>query len=266
MHFILEEKEKELIGNIKLSSVTAENNLVFCSVACDLVRSLRWQGSACLECKAHRCLGFYSLLWSNLFSVVLAAGAAQNTGFGKGPRGRELRGNMVAGVWKCSRSQETNMRLKLSLLLWRFRTKIHPQEEQSRAGLRLGIPANSPGSPCSQAPTSFYSPQPPSPFITCRVIHSQTRVAPCRLPGVSLPLVLVIPFLFPLCHLQRCWGTAGAARHRAQQVPQAEGSWAVLVALCLAAGHWALLTQTFLSPPGARPQGGCWTDVVDFSS
>lgn len=114
MHFILEEKEKELIGNIKLSSVTAENNLVFCSVACDLVRSLRWQGSACLECKAHRCLGFYSLLWSNLFSVVLAAGAAQNTGFGKGPGGTELRGNAVARAWKCfpwrcSRSQETNM-------------------------------------------------------------------------------------------------------------------------------------------------------------
>lgn len=53
MHFILEEKEKELIGNIKLSSVTAENNLVFCSVACDLVWSLRWQASSCLEYKAH---------------------------------------------------------------------------------------------------------------------------------------------------------------------------------------------------------------------
>lgn len=152
MHFILEEKEKELIGNIKLSSVTAENNLVFCSVACDLVRSLRWQGSACLECKAHRCLGFKSLLWGNLFSLVPAAGAAQNTSFGKGPGSRELKGNTVARVWRCfpwrcSQSQETNMRLKLSLLLWRFRIKIHPREEQSRAGLGLGIPANSPGSP-----------------------------------------------------------------------------------------------------------------------
>lgn len=141
MHFILEEKEKELIGNIKLSSVTAENNLVFCSVACDLVRSWRWQGSACLECKAHRCLGFYSLLWSNLFSLVLAAAAARNTGFGKGPRGRDLRGNTMATVWKCfpwccSRSQETNVRLKLSLLLWRFRMKknLSPRRrKQSRA-------------------------------------------------------------------------------------------------------------------------------------
>lgn len=76
MHFILEEKEKELIGNIKLSSVTAENNLVFCSVACDLVWSLRWQASSCLEYKARRCLWFYSLLWSNLFLLVLEAGCS----------------------------------------------------------------------------------------------------------------------------------------------------------------------------------------------
>lgn len=80
MHFILEEKEKELIGNIKLSSVTAENNLVFCSVACDLVWSLRWQASSCLECKAHRCLTFYSLLWSKLFALVLEAGCSSEHG------------------------------------------------------------------------------------------------------------------------------------------------------------------------------------------
>lgn len=45
MHFILEEKLKELIGNIKLSSVTAENNWVFCPVACDFVWCLKWLGS-----------------------------------------------------------------------------------------------------------------------------------------------------------------------------------------------------------------------------
>lgn len=39
MHFILEERRKELVGNIKLSSVTAENNWVFCPVACDFVVS-----------------------------------------------------------------------------------------------------------------------------------------------------------------------------------------------------------------------------------
>lgn len=35
MHFILEKQLKKLVGNIKLSSVTAENNWVFCPVACD---------------------------------------------------------------------------------------------------------------------------------------------------------------------------------------------------------------------------------------
>lgn len=37
MHFILEKQLKEPVGNIKLSSVTAENNWVFCPVACDFV-------------------------------------------------------------------------------------------------------------------------------------------------------------------------------------------------------------------------------------
>lgn len=45
MHFILEEQFKELVGNIKLSRVTAENNWVFCPVACDFVWSLRRPGS-----------------------------------------------------------------------------------------------------------------------------------------------------------------------------------------------------------------------------
>lgn len=46
MHFILEERRKELVGNIKLSSVTAENNWVFCPVACDFVWCLRRLGSS----------------------------------------------------------------------------------------------------------------------------------------------------------------------------------------------------------------------------
>ena len=57
MHFILEERRKELVGNIKLSSVTAENNWVFCPVACDFVWCLRRLGSSvspgdseCLGC------------------------------------------------------------------------------------------------------------------------------------------------------------------------------------------------------------------------
>lgn len=115
MHFILEEKEKELIGNIKLSSVTAENNLVFCSVACDLVWSLRWQASCCLEYKAHRCLSFYSLLWSNFFSLVLEAGCSSEHGFWvrSQRQGAEVE-DIVASVWKClpsccSGSQETNV-------------------------------------------------------------------------------------------------------------------------------------------------------------
>ena len=37
MRFILEKRLKEPVGNIKLSSVTAENNWVFCPVACDFV-------------------------------------------------------------------------------------------------------------------------------------------------------------------------------------------------------------------------------------
>lgn len=46
MHFILEEQLKELVGNIKLSSVTAENNWVFCPVACNFVWCLRRLGSS----------------------------------------------------------------------------------------------------------------------------------------------------------------------------------------------------------------------------
>lgn len=46
MHFILEEQLEELVGNIKLSSVTAENNWVFCPVACDFVWCLRLLGSS----------------------------------------------------------------------------------------------------------------------------------------------------------------------------------------------------------------------------
>lgn len=106
MHFIPEEKEKELIGNIKLSSVTAENNLVFCSVACDLVRSLRWQGSSCLADKAHRCLRFYPSLRSNGFLRVLEAGRSSERGLGWDPRGRGLRwrtrwpvGGELGGRW-----------------------------------------------------------------------------------------------------------------------------------------------------------------------
>lgn len=46
MHFILEGQFKELVGNIKLSSVTAENNWVFCPVACDFGWWLRQLGSS----------------------------------------------------------------------------------------------------------------------------------------------------------------------------------------------------------------------------
>lgn len=46
MHFILEKQLEELVGNIKLSSVTAENNWVFCPVACDFVWCLRLLGSS----------------------------------------------------------------------------------------------------------------------------------------------------------------------------------------------------------------------------
>lgn len=115
MHFILEEKEKERIGNIKLSSVTAENNLVFCSVACDLVWSLRWQASSCLVCKAHRCLTFDSLLWSKLFSPVLEDGCSSEHGVWvrSQRQGAEME-NTGASVWEClgpccSGAQETGV-------------------------------------------------------------------------------------------------------------------------------------------------------------
>lgn len=48
-HFILAEQLEELVGNIKLSSVTAENNWVFCPVACDFVWCLRLLGSSLTE-------------------------------------------------------------------------------------------------------------------------------------------------------------------------------------------------------------------------
>ena len=48
MRFILEKQLKEPVGNIKLSSVTAENNWVFCPVACDFVQCLRLARRFCV--------------------------------------------------------------------------------------------------------------------------------------------------------------------------------------------------------------------------
>lgn len=46
MHFALRHGLGKLAGNIKLSSVTAENNWVFCLVACDFAWCLRWLGGS----------------------------------------------------------------------------------------------------------------------------------------------------------------------------------------------------------------------------
>lgn len=160
-------------------------------------------------------------------------------------RGRELRGNTVARVWKCfpwrcTRSQETNTRLKLSLLLW-FRIKIHLREEQSRAGLGMGIPSNSPGSPLQPGVNKPLFSSVSQPFNYLYSDSFPNRGGSWQSSQMWNSLVChspffwqIWPFLLPLCHLQRC---RGESRAEPSRVAQAESSRNVLLAPWLAAGH-----------------------------